>query len=79
MAPFLISRQTTMDDPTTDNSTSSSSNAIRDAFTPTDDQKIILIIIAGYTGAILLLWNMPIIKIILAPFKVQLTYYKKIM
>ncbi|KAI7852048.1 peptidase M50B-like-domain-containing protein [Circinella umbellata] len=58
-----------MDDPTTDNSTSSSSNAIRDAFTPTDDQKIILIIIAGYTGAILLLWNMPIIKIILAPFK----------
>ena len=72
MAPFLIPRQTTVENPITDNSTSSSSNAVREAFTPTHDQKIILIIIAGYTGAILLLWNMPIIKIILAPFKVSI-------
>ncbi|ORX48027.1 hypothetical protein DM01DRAFT_1326683 [Hesseltinella vesiculosa] len=37
--------------------------------TPTEDQKIILIIIGVYTAAILVLWNMPYIKIVLAPFK----------
>ena len=47
-----------------------SEDPVRNAFTPTDDQKITLYIIAGYTAAILLLWNMPIAKIILAPFKV---------
>jgi hypothetical protein len=39
--------------------------------TPTEDQKIILIIIGVYTAAILILWNMPIAKIILSPFKVR--------
>lgn len=39
---------------------------------PTDDQKTTLIVIGAYTGAILVLWNMPIAKIILAPFKVLL-------
>lgn len=39
--------------------------------TPTEDQKIILIIIGVYTAAILILWNMPIAKIILSPFKVK--------
>lgn len=38
---------------------------------PTEDQKIILIIIGVYTAAILVLWNMPIAKIILSPFKVS--------
>ncbi|KAJ2961996.1 hypothetical protein NQZ79_g2755 [Umbelopsis isabellina] len=37
--------------------------------TPTQDQKIILIIIGVYIAAILILWNMPIAKIILSPFK----------
>ncbi|KAI8148355.1 peptidase M50B-like-domain-containing protein [Fennellomyces sp. T-0311] len=54
-AHYLIPRQTADD--------------VRARFTPTEDQKITLIIIAGYTGAILLLWNMPYVKIILAPFK----------
>lgn len=39
--------------------------------TPTHDQKIILIIIGVYTAAILVLWNMPIAKIVLSPFKVS--------
>lgn len=39
--------------------------------TPTADQKTILIIIGVYTAAILVLWNMPIAKIILSPFKVS--------
>ncbi|KAI9027638.1 peptidase M50B-like-domain-containing protein [Phycomyces nitens] len=39
------------------------------ALTPTQDQKTILIIIGVYTAAILVLWNMPIAKIILSPFK----------
>ncbi|GAA5796190.1 peptidase M50B-like-domain-containing protein [Helicostylum pulchrum] len=37
--------------------------------TPTEDQKIILIIIGVYTAAIMILWNMPIAKIVLSPFK----------
>ncbi|KAF7727894.1 hypothetical protein EC973_006893 [Apophysomyces ossiformis] len=37
--------------------------------TPTEDQKIILIIIGAYIVGILVLWNMPIAKIILSPFK----------
>ncbi|KAI8985955.1 peptidase M50B-like-domain-containing protein [Pilobolus umbonatus] len=39
------------------------------SLTPTHDQKIILGIIGAYTLAILILWNMPVIKVILAPFK----------
>lgn len=39
--------------------------------TPTEDQKIILIIIGVYTAVILVLWNMPIAKIVLSPFKVS--------
>lgn len=39
--------------------------------TPTADQKIILIIIGVYIAAILILWNMPIAKIVLSPFKVR--------
>ncbi|RCH88057.1 hypothetical protein CU098_003391 [Rhizopus stolonifer] len=39
------------------------------SLTPTQDQKITLIIIGVYTAAILVLWNMPIAKIILSPFK----------
>jgi hypothetical protein len=42
---------------------------------PTEDQKIILIIIGVYTAAILILWNMPIAKIILSPFKVRSVIY----
>ncbi|KAG2221136.1 hypothetical protein INT45_004445 [Circinella minor] len=37
--------------------------------TPTDDQKITLIVIGVYVAAVLILWNMPFIKIVLAPFK----------
>jgi tetrahydromethanopterin S-methyltransferase subunit E len=40
-------------------------------FIPTSDQKTILIIIGVYTAAILILWNMPIAKIALSPFKVN--------
>lgn len=40
------------------------------SLTPTQDQKITLIIIGVYTAAILVLWNMPIAKIVLSPFKV---------
>lgn len=43
--------------------------------TPTEDQKIILIIIGVYTAAILILWNMPIAKIVLSPFKVIYNFY----
>jgi hypothetical protein len=42
------------------------------SLTPTQDQKIILIIIGVYIAAIMILWNMPIAKIILSPFKVCL-------
>jgi hypothetical protein len=40
-------------------------------FIPTSDQKTILIIIGVYTAAILILWNMPIAKVALSPFKVN--------
>ncbi|KAI9243904.1 peptidase M50B-like-domain-containing protein [Phascolomyces articulosus] len=71
MAPFLIlPRQISPDDPVgTNNTFEQQSDPVQYAFTPTEDQKIILYIIAGYTAAILLLWNMPIAKILLAPFK----------
>ena len=44
---------------------------------PTDDQKITLIVIGVYVAAVLILWNMPFIKIVLAPFKVKkkMVYY----
>lgn len=41
------------------------------SLTPTQDQKIILIIIGVYIAAIMILWNMPIAKIVLSPFKVK--------
>lgn len=50
-------------------------SAAAEAITPTEDQRITLIIIASYTFAILLLWNMPIAKIVLAPFKVGRPLY----
>lgn len=50
-------------------------NAAVQALTPTHDQQIILYIIAGYVAAILLLWNMPVAKIILSPFKVHIRAY----
>ncbi|KAL1922052.1 uncharacterized protein VTP21DRAFT_10694 [Calcarisporiella thermophila] len=37
--------------------------------TPNDDQRITLYIIVGYAIGILILWNVPIIKTILYPFK----------
>lgn len=40
------------------------------SLTPTDDQKITLYIIAGYIVGILILWNLPVVKVILSPFKV---------
>jgi hypothetical protein len=55
---YLVARQAVQDQAT-------------DRLTPTEDQKIILIIIGVYTAAILVLWNMPIAKIILSPFKVS--------
>lgn len=45
--------------------------AATNSLTPTQDQKITLIIIGVYTAAILVLWNMPIAKIVLSPFKVN--------
>jgi hypothetical protein len=45
------------------------------ALTPTSDQKITLIIIGVYTAAILVLWNMPIVKIVLSPFKASIFMY----
>jgi hypothetical protein len=47
------------------------------SLTPTQDQKITLIIIGVYTAAILVLWNMPIAKIVLSPFKVTRKERKK--
>ncbi|CDS05518.1 hypothetical protein LRAMOSA08046 [Lichtheimia ramosa] len=43
--------------------------SVEEALTPTDDQRTTLIIIGAYTAGILVLWNMPFIKYILAPFK----------
>ncbi|CAM0135299.1 hypothetical protein VKS41_000117 [Umbelopsis sp. WA50703] len=53
---YLVARQNVADQATV-------------GLTPTSDQKIILIIIGVYIAAILILWNMPIAKIILSPFK----------
>jgi len=43
----------------------------RRALTVNDTQKVTLGVIAGYTVAIALLWNIPYIKWILWPFKVR--------
>lgn len=48
--------------------------SVEEALTPTDDQRTTLIIIGAYTAGILVLWNMPFIKYILAPFKVRSLY-----
>ncbi|OZJ04656.1 hypothetical protein BZG36_02875 [Bifiguratus adelaidae] len=60
MAPYLglDKRQTPFDQTTTGN-----------PLTPTDDQKVILYIIGGYIAGIIILWHMPILKVILSPFK----------
>lgn len=50
--------------------------SVEEALTPTDDQRTTLIIIGAYTAGILVLWNMPFIKYILAPFKVRSLYEK---
>lgn len=56
---YLVARQAVQDD-------------VTNRLTPTDDQRITLIIIGVYVAAILILWNMPIIKHVLAPFKVRI-------
>jgi hypothetical protein len=60
---YLVARQNVVDQAAT-------------GLTPTSDQKITLIIIGVYIAAILILWNMPIAKIILAPFKVRIYTFK---
>ena len=57
-AHYLVARQAVQDDAAS-------------RLAPTDDQRITLIIIGVYVAAVLILWNMPIIKIVLAPFKVS--------
>ncbi|PVU90204.1 hypothetical protein BB561_004984 [Smittium simulii] len=42
---------------------------ITKALTPTEQQKVILYIICGYTLGILILWHMPVLKYLLYPFK----------
>jgi hypothetical protein len=59
---YLIARQNVADQTAT-------------GLTPTADQRTILIIIGVYIAAILILWNMPIAKIILSPFKVHIDQY----
>lgn len=54
---YLVARQNVADQAAT-------------GLTPTSDQRTILIIIGVYIAVIMVLWNMPIAKIILAPFKV---------
>lgn len=54
---YLVARQAVQD-------------GVANSLTPTDDQRITLIVIGVYTAAILILWNMPFVKIVLAPFKV---------
>jgi len=46
----------------------------RRALTVNDTQKVTLGVIAGYTVAIALLWNLPYIKWVLWPFKVCLCH-----
>ncbi|KAL1934648.1 hypothetical protein VTP01DRAFT_6830 [Rhizomucor pusillus] len=53
---YLVARQAVQD-------------GVANSLTPTDDQRITLIVIGVYTAAILILWNMPFVKIVLAPFK----------
>ncbi|KAI9313116.1 peptidase M50B-like-domain-containing protein [Dichotomocladium elegans] len=55
-AHYLVARQAVQDE-------------ITNRLTPTSDQRTTLIIIGVYVAAILILWNMPIIKIVLSPFK----------
>lgn len=57
-AHYLVARQAVADQ-------------VGNRLTPTDDQRITLIIIGVYVAAILILWNMPFVKIVLAPFKVS--------
>ncbi|KAJ1985215.1 hypothetical protein H4R34_000174 [Dimargaris verticillata] len=40
-----------------------------EAITPTHDQRILLYVMAGYIAGILILWNLPYVKVILYPFK----------
>ncbi|KAJ1969905.1 hypothetical protein H4R35_006016 [Dimargaris xerosporica] len=40
-----------------------------EAVTPTHDQRILLYVMAGYIAGILILWNLPYVKVILYPFK----------
>ncbi|KAJ1652598.1 hypothetical protein IWQ61_007106 [Dispira simplex] len=40
-----------------------------EAVTPNDDQRILLYLIAGYSVAILILWNVPYLRVVLYPFK----------
>ncbi|KAI9317536.1 peptidase M50B-like-domain-containing protein [Dichotomocladium elegans] len=42
---------------------------VQEALSPTEEQKKTLIVIGAYSLGILVLWNMPVVKIILAPFK----------
>lgn len=60
-AHYLVARQAVQD-------------SVANRLTPTEDQKITLIIIGVYTAAILILWNMPFVKIVLAPFKVPIIH-----
>ncbi|KAJ2726704.1 hypothetical protein GGI07_000428 [Coemansia sp. Benny D115] len=46
-----------------------SGDDVRNALTPTKDQRTILIVIGAYTLGILILWNIPYLNIILLPFK----------
>ncbi|KAI8871693.1 hypothetical protein GQ42DRAFT_154254 [Ramicandelaber brevisporus] len=42
---------------------------VLDAITPNDEQKKLLYVIAGYIVGILILWNVPYLKMIIYPFK----------
>ena len=50
--------------------------SIKERLTPTHDQKITLIIIASYTVAILILWNVKYLRELLKPFKVRNKVYR---
>jgi hypothetical protein len=43
-----------------------------DSLRPTPEQRTTLIIIGAYALAVLILWHLPVLKIILYPFKVDL-------